>query len=108
MNGSSQGSDTKEQHESPLLVLAHLELYDLWYGENEDYDVFDDTENCSADSNSSQVDAFTRNTRVPNRFDGFTLKAHCQNVGDTMQCEENNAEFTGYRKPSTCKYSEVK
>jgi hypothetical protein len=50
-DGSSQGSNSKQQAETPLLGCAHLKFHDLRYRENEDDDVFDNAEDRTADPN---------------------------------------------------------
>jgi hypothetical protein len=86
-----------------------LKVYDLRYRENEDNDIFDNTENCTTDPNCCQTHALAALfLRVPESADRSALEADCQEIGDTMQGKENNTKIAGYRKPSLCKYSQVK
>lgn len=108
LDRSSQGSNSKQQAKSPLLGCTHLKLYDLRYRENEDDDIFKNTENCTADPNCCQAHALALFFRVPESVGRSALEADCQEIGDAMQGEENNTKIAGYRKPSLCKYSQVK
>ncbi len=107
LNRSSQGSNSKQNAEGPLLGCTHLKFYDLRYRENEDDDIFDNTENCTGDPNCCQTHAFALFLRVPESIGRSALEADCQEIGNAMQGEENNTKIAGYCEPSLCKYSEV-
>lgn len=108
LDRSSQGSNSKQQAEGPLLGCTHLKVHDLRYRENEDDDIFNNTENRTADPNCCQTHALALCLRGPESVDRSALEADCQGIGYGMQGEENNTKIAGYRKPSLCKYSQVK